>query len=85
MYMCMCMCVCACALHVSVGMYMFVCLHGCVRALEGKVLVHITNKGSTRFNKLPFRTKLQTACEQGSLWLIECSLKIINIQYYKMH
>ena len=28
----------------------------------------------TRFNKLPSRTKLQTACEQGSLWLIECSL-----------
>ena len=41
--------------------------------------------GLTRFNKLPSRTKPQTACEQGSLWLIECSLKIINIQYYKMH
>ena len=41
--------------------------------------------GLTRFNKLPSRTKLQTACEQGSLWLIECSLKIINIQHYKMH
>ena len=31
-----------------------------------------------RFNKLPSRTKLQTACEQGSLWLIECSLKKIK-------
>ena len=38
-----------------------------------------------RFNKLPSRTKLQTACEQGSLWLIECSLNILNIQYYKTH
>ena len=31
--------------------------------------------GLTRFNKWPSRTKLQMACEQGSLSLIECSLK----------
>ena len=36
-------------------------------------------EGKRRFNELPSRTKLQTACEQGSLWLIECSLQIINI------
>ena len=28
----------------------------------------------SKFNKLPSRAKLQTECEQGSLWLIECSL-----------
>ena len=29
-------------------------------------------QGLTKFNKLPSRAKLQTACEQGSLWIIEC-------------
>ena len=40
------------------------------------------NKG---FNKLPSRTKLQTACEQGSLWLIECSLKKKKKKKKKIH
>ena len=30
---------------------------------------------NTKFTKLPSRARLQTACEQRSLWLIECSLK----------
>ena len=30
------------------------------------------------FNKSPSRAKLQTACEQGNLWLIECSLNYKN-------
>ena len=51
-------------------------LGGCARE---EVLCHPDAvRHLKRFNKLPSRAKLQTACEQGSLWLIECSLKKIK-------
>ena len=40
--------------------------------------------GLTRFNELPSRTKPQTACEQGSLWLIERSLNFFKYTYTAM-